>query len=134
MTPSLGAMVLADLHEIPITTVATQMLTLDAGSEHANLSYMIFGSFGTEPGIDLFGMHIPLNPDIYTDIVAARLNDPVFANFMGTLNAIGQASASFNVPAMVSLPVGTTFHHAYIVYDASGRLYMVSNAVPARLK
>jgi len=32
------------------------------------------------------------------------------------------------------LPPGFTFHHAYVVYDASGRFYMASNAVPLRLK
>jgi len=32
------------------------------------------------------------------------------------------------------LPPGFTFYHAYVVYDASGKLYLASNAVPLRMK
>jgi hypothetical protein len=34
----------------------------------------------------------------------------------------------------IAVPRGFTFHHAHVVYDASGRIYMVSNAVPLRSK
>jgi hypothetical protein len=58
----------------------------------------------------------------------------VFTKFKGTLDANGLATASFNVPANLPLSSGFTFDHAYVVYDASGRFYMASNAVPLTLR
>ena len=89
---------------------------------------------GTRPGVNLPGVHIPLNPDLYTDVAMGAVNTIVFTKFKGTLDANGLATASFKVPANLPLPSGFTFHHAYVVYDASGKLYMASNAVPLRLK
>ncbi len=79
-------------------------------------------------------MHIPLNPDPYTVVAMAAVNTTVFTNFKGTLDANGLATASFNVPPNLPFPPGFTFHHAYVVYDASGKFYMASNAVPLRLR
>ena len=64
----------------------------------------------------------------------ATVNTTVFTKFKGTLDADGRASATFNVPANLPIPSGFTFHHAYVVHDASGRFYMASNAVPLRLR
>ena len=41
--------------------------------------------------------------------------------------------ASFNLPASLALRLGATYHYAYVVYDASGKFYMASNAVPLTL-
>ncbi len=35
----------------------------------------------------------------------------------------------FNLPSAI----GLVFHHAYLVYDAKGNLYMASNPVPLKL-
>jgi hypothetical protein len=121
----------SDLHEIPIKAGGTQKLTVNAGKAHANRLYWIFGSLGTSPGISLNGVHIPLNPDPYTDLAMMFVNTTVYTKFRGTLDANGLATASFNVPV---IPAGGTLYHAYVVYDASGKFYMASNAVPVRLK
>ena len=132
---SMGVALYGDVHAIPITTGGTQKLTVNAGKRHANRLYWIFGSMtGTNPGVNLLGVHIPLNPDPYTDVAIATVNTTVFTNFRGTLDSNGLATGSFNVPATLPLPAGFTFHHAYVVYDASGKFYMASNAVPLRLK
>ena len=55
-------------------------------------------------------------------------------NFRGTLNGNGEATASFNVPAGLPPLLGFTLHHAYVVFDNTGKFYMASNAVPLRLK
>ena len=89
---------------------------------------------GTSPGVNLLGVHIPLNPDVYTDIAMGVVNTPVFTKFKGTLDPNGRATASFNLPPNLAIPWGLTIHHAYVVYDASGQVYMASNAVPVRLK
>ena len=53
---------------------------------------------------------------------------------LGPLGTDGLAFASFNVPPNLPVALGFTFHHAYVVYDASGKFYMASNAVPLRLQ
>ena len=64
--------------------------------------------------------------------------DPTFlpdlVHVKGTLDGNGLASAAAIVPANLGLPLGITFHHAYVVYDANGMFYMASNAVPLVLK
>jgi hypothetical protein len=131
----MGVAMYGDVHEVSIRTGGTQSLTVNAGKAHANRLYWIFGSVtGTSPGVNLLGVHIPLNPDLYSNVAMANVNTTVFTKFRGSLDANGLATASFVVPANLPLPAGFTFHHAYVVYDASGRLYMASNAVPLRLR
>ena len=108
---------------------------VDAGKQHAGKSYAIFGSItGTSPGITLSGIHIPLNVDPYTDFTIWNPGSTFFTNFNGTLNSNGEATASFNVPANLPTLPSFTLHHAYIVFDGSGKIYMASNAVPLHLK
>jgi hypothetical protein len=131
----MGVALYADVHEFSIKVGGTQGLSINAGKAHANRSYWIFGSVtGTRPGVNLLGVHIPLNPDLYTNVAMANVNTTVFTKFRGTLDANGLATASFVVPPNLPLPTGFTFHHAYVVYDASGKFYMASNAVPLRLR
>ena len=88
-------------------TGGTQKLTVNAGKAHANRLYWIFGSMtGTSPGINLLGVHIPLNPDLYTDLAMGAVNGKEFTNFRGTLDANGLAIASFNVPSQLAAAAG----------------------------
>jgi hypothetical protein len=131
----MGVALWADVHQIPIKTGGTQRLTVNAGKAHKNLRYWIFGSAtGTNPGLNMLGIHIPLNPDVYTDVAISNVNTRVFTNFRGTLDSRGIATASFNIPANLRLPAGFTFHHAYVVYGTNGRFYLASNAVPVVMK
>jgi hypothetical protein len=115
-------------------TGGTQKLTLNAGPGLRNRRYWIFGSeTGTRPSIDLRGLHIPLNPDLYTIVAMGAVNSKEFTNFRGTLDANGLATASFNVPAKMPFPLGYTLFHAYVLYDARG-IYFASNAVPIQLR
>ncbi len=73
-----------------------------------------------------------LNPDLYTDFVMANTNSSVFQGFRGKLDATGTGTATLNVPkASVSF---LTLYHAYVVFDASGKIHMASNPVPVMLK
>ena len=131
----MGVALYGDVHEISIQAGGTQSLTVNAGKAHANRLYWIFGSVsGTTPGVNLLGVHIPLNPDLYTSVAMSAVNSTVFTRFKGTLDVNGLATASFNVPANLPVTSGFTFHHAYVVYDASRQFYMASNAVPLRMK
>lgn len=80
------------------------------------------------PGVVLNGIHIPLRPDLYTNIVFATGNSKEFTNFKGTLSANGTATASLNVPARLPIPRGFKLYHSYIVYDGmTGQIATSSN-------
>lgn len=86
----------ADLFVIPESTGNTINFTLDAGMDKAFRTYFLLGSVtGTIPGHPLPGgvTNLRLNWDLFTDIVVALLNTPMFAGFLGDFDAFGQANA-----------------------------------------
>jgi len=124
----------ADTHRLSLKSGGTQKLTLSAGSTHARRLYWVVGSVsGWTPGVDLLGLHIPLNPDPYTDFTIATTNSTVLTLFRGTLNSSGGAKASFNLPTKLPPLADFTLYHAYVVHDNQGLFHMASNAVPLRL-
>lgn len=120
----------ADVMTISMSAGGTQTLSLDAGPVHANRPYWIFGSItGTTPGIFLNGIHIPLNVDIYTQLALQNVTaNPPFKRFRSVLDAKGEASAEFVVPAGL-LKVGFTLFHSYVVFDSRGVFHCASNPV-----
>jgi predicted lipoprotein with Yx(FWY)xxD motif len=127
------AVLSADVFAIQFTNPGRQNLTMDAGKTNASRLYWIFGSItGIKPGVTLGSVHIPLNPDIYTDLALA-LPSPFFVGFRGTLDANGRATAAFVVPKNLPPSAGGTLFHAGLVYDAANNFYLASNAVPLRL-
>lgn len=94
----------------------TVNFTLDAGLTNASRNYLMLGGVtGTSPGTPLPGgaVTLPLNWDAFTNIVVSLINTPVFADFMGTLNVSGQASAQMNVSALPPGPAGLVMYFAY---------------------
>lgn len=60
----------------------------------AGRNYIMLGSSsGTTPGFDTGGVHIPLNPDLFSRRIWQWLWTPIFRDGMGTLNRDGQAKA-----------------------------------------
>ena len=55
------------MHAIPIKAGGSQKFTVNAGKANANKSYWIFGSATGTKGFNLLGVHIPLDPDLYTE-------------------------------------------------------------------
>ncbi|MEW6747351.1 MAG: M20/M25/M40 family metallo-hydrolase [Planctomycetota bacterium] len=92
-------------------------LTLSAGPMHSGRDYLIFGSVsGTSPGIPLPGGPVlPINWDMFTQIVMRLANTPNFDNFRGTLDSGGRATATFVVPAgvLVGYENILSFYFAY---------------------
>jgi hypothetical protein len=124
----------ADTHQLRLNSGGTQKLTLNAGKPHANRLYWILGSIkGWTPGVDLLGLHIPLNPDPYTDFTIATTNSTVLSLFRGTLDSSGGAKASFDLPTGLPPLADFTLYHTYLIYDTQGKFHMASNAVPLRL-
>ena len=101
---------------ISASTGGTITLTLDAGPSNAGRNYVILGSVsGTSPGTPLPGglTTLPLNWDSFTNIVWSNINTPMFANFMGTLDGNGQATAQLNIEPVSSEYIGTKIYFAY---------------------
>ena len=108
---------------------------MDAGTQHGTRFYWIIGSVsGTTPGASLGSLHLPLNPDTWTDITIGLANTTLLTNTSGKLDPSGKAQAFLNVPKLTSTKlIGVVFHHVYVVFDAQSNFHMVSNPVSLRL-
>ena len=77
--------------------------TLNAGLSYAGRTYVIFGGItGTSPGTPLPGgmATLPINWDLFTNIVISLVNTSIFPGFMGTLDTQGTGTAQLNLPAV----------------------------------
>jgi hypothetical protein len=82
--------------------------TLHGGFGNQGRTYLLLGSVtGTIPGIPLpKGLAtLPLNWDFFTNTVLAFVNTPIFMDFLGTLDGVGEATAVLNT--VYALPPGT---------------------------
>jgi hypothetical protein len=90
--------------------------SLDAKAANGNRNYLTLGSVtGTTPGTPLPGgqVTLPLNWDPFTNLVMQLANSPVFQNFMGKLDASGEAAATMTVPPLDPATVGMVMYYAY---------------------
>jgi hypothetical protein len=105
-----------DDNQISVATGGTLNFSLDAGTGNANRNYLVLGSIsGTEPGYTLPGGQavLPLNFDVYTDVIFVLLNTVLFDKFMGKLDGAGQAAAQLNAPVIPPIGIGAILYHAY---------------------
>jgi len=80
-----------------------------------SLYWILWGASGTAPGLQLTPTTLlPLNLDGFTDLGIALTNSPIFAAFLGPLDAQGRAHATFALPPASGL-VGVQTHFAYFV-------------------
>ena len=123
----------ADITQISLQQPARQTLTLDAGARHAGKPYAMFGSItGESPGVNVAGLHVPLNADAYTQVAIGLSNSSILPGFLGTLDNQGKATASVALPTGLGSLAGLTLHHAFVAFD-QGKLSIASNATPLRL-
>lgn len=120
---------------ISLAVGGSQSLYLRAGIANAGKQYVILGSMsGVTPGVNFGITHFPLNIDVYTTIVATYFNTFVYTGFLGTLDANGNASASFNLPpGITGVPPHLLLHHAYLVLNPAQFPTFASNAYPIYL-
>lgn len=104
-------------NSISVTSGGVQTLSLLAGAEHAQLPYLMLGSLsGDSPGFPLDGKLLPLNVDPYLTYTLTAPNTGPYAGAFGTLDAQGQATCTFTVPANAPPSLqGVSFWHAYVV-------------------
>ncbi|MBM3976452.1 MAG: hypothetical protein FJ299_05625 [Planctomycetes bacterium] len=120
---------------INLISGGSQALALAAGPAHGGQLYFIAGTTeGTSPGFAFGGVHIPLNP--VGAYFSLTLSGPgaLLSPHLGFLDALGNATAAFSLPAGTSSTLaGITVHHAYVTLDGSLNLDGVSNAHPVLL-
>jgi Galactose oxidase, central domain len=121
---------------VSIANGGKQRLDLDVGVGGRGKSYWVIGSMtGTVPGVNLSGVHIPINHDPYTVLAITHTNGREFTGFRGALSARGLATATLNIPAKLAIPPGFRLYHACIVYDGStGKILGASNPVSLELR
>jgi hypothetical protein len=125
-----GELLSADTYTLSESTGGIINFTLTAGSGNGSRNYILLGSMsGTEPGIPLPGgmATLPLNWDFYTTFVFNMLNTPIFDDFMGVLDAGGNATAQYN--SFGPLPPGFVGMHMYYAYAINKPWDFVSNYV-----
>lgn len=89
---------------------------LDAGDANAGRSYYMLGSVsGTTPGFALPYVTVPLVLDAYSFLLI-DLPNVLISSQIGTLDGLGQATATFQVPPGTPANLmGVTFYHAFVL-------------------
>jgi hypothetical protein len=111
-----GGVLFSDAAEIPESQGGVANLTLVAGQENASRTYLLLGSVtGTDPGTPLPGgaAILPLNWDLFTNLILSWLNSPTFHDFMGTLDGTGLGTAQLKLEPMHPGSAGIVMHFAY---------------------
>lgn len=117
-----------DIEQISAATGATPNFTLDAGSSLSNCDYRILGSVsGTNPGIKLNGVPIPVNYDTFTLLTILYANTASFPGFFGVLGFGGTTGASMVVPPVPASLIGLQFDFAAFV-KVNGKVAWASSA------
>lgn len=106
-----------DVEAISVGAGGTQNITINPGADRAGDLYFLAGSL-TGTGPTPYGsLLVPLTADIYTDFSITQPNTPPLTGNFGTLDACGNATASFSLGAG-QFPglAGTSAWHAYVVF------------------
>jgi hypothetical protein len=117
-----------DTSMIPCSTGATITFTVCPGQACANYGYIILGSVsGVTPGTPLPGGEtLPLNWDYFTEMTVNWRNTSIFTDTYGTLDANGEATATFNTQAFAPFDprlAGTKFYFSAILWDGQPDLF-----------
>jgi hypothetical protein len=120
----------ADTYTLSEGTGGVVGFKLAAGASNGGRNYLLFGSMsGTSPGTPLPGGHVtlPLNWDLFTNMVIGLVNTPFFKEFMGTLDGDGAAEAEFN--SFGPLPGGSAGLSLCFAYALNNKWDYASNPV-----
>lgn len=138
-TGSFGAFLATDATQLSVGAGGVQDLAIDTCPPDAGSGCAVLGSIsGTAPGLPLGGgLVLPLVPDAYLNLTITTLaaTAPPVLGSIGSLDPAGTAAAQVVLPAGSSPTwVGTTLHHAAVVFDpTSYQARSVTNAVAVTL-
>jgi hypothetical protein len=99
----------ADSYTLNARVADTINFYLDAEPANANRNYILLGgASGTTPGFGLPGgtATLPVNWDSVTDLIFGNINTPFFTDFLGVLDANGEATAQLNTFGPIPGSVG----------------------------
>lgn len=107
----------ANVATISASAPAPVAFALNGGLPWANRPYVLLGSVrGTTPGVSVGpNVTLPLNPDAYLNFLVSNPSNALLSGNVGATNALGQASASFQLP--VGAPpaaIGLKISHAWL--------------------
>jgi outer membrane protein assembly factor BamB len=123
-TVDMGMDEFIDTHSLSANTFSISEATggmvrffLEAGTGNGSRNYMIFGSAsGTTPGTPFPGglATLPLNLDVFSNLVMSLAGTALFSGFIGTLDSDGKAAAVLNTFGPIPPgAVGLTLSFAY---------------------
>jgi len=105
-----------DVDSISAAAGGTANFALDAGSIYSFADYRLLGSVtGTNPGIKLNGVPIPVNYDTFTLLTIIYANTSSFPGFSGVLASGGTGGAAMVVTPLPPSLVGLQFDFAAFV-------------------
>ena len=88
---------------------------------------------GTNPGVAIGGITIPVTFDAYTDFTVAAPNSALLSMSRGPLDPQGGGKATFNLPKGLSTSlVGLKIYHAFFIFTRVG-FHMASNPVSVKI-
>jgi hypothetical protein len=120
----------ADAYSIPVSMGGAVDFNIDAGAGNAGRNYLLLGTLsGTYPGFTLPGGKVlPLNWDVFTDLIMVLVNTPSCQGFMGKLDGSGQAAAGLDTFGPLDpVLIGSK---AYFAYALNNPFDFVSNSMP----
>jgi len=125
-----------DAPEVSVSAGGIRRLNVDAGPANAGKQYWIVGSAsGTEPGLPIGPLTLPLVFDAYTQQTVFSPNTQPLFNAFSTLNAQGKATGVFR--ALPGQFVGfeeIVLHHAVAVLDPLDPQLVTWISCPVRLE
>jgi len=94
-----------DIWQVSAVAGGTVTFSIASGEGNDYRTYLLLGSVtGIDPGTPLPGglTILPLNWDVFTNLVLSFLNSPVFVDFLGTLDHLGNATARLEIPEQLT--------------------------------
>ena len=88
-----------DAFQISAATGGAINFSLAPGPNHAGKTYTLFLTFkGTSPGVNVAGVQVDLNPDVWTTVAVPYYGSALFQDFTGVLDGQGAGQARFTAP------------------------------------
>jgi len=106
-----------DEDEISAASGGVVNFTMAPGAIYSGSLYLLLGSVtGTSPGTPLKGgVVLPINFDLYTQMVLAYLNSSLFDKFSGVIDSNGFATAAFTSSPLPASAIGLKMYYAFAV-------------------
>lgn len=130
-----GGKFLGNIGTISVSSGGIQNLLCLPGVPYKGKQIIVVGSIsGTEPGLTLGELVLPLNPDFYFWL-SLNNPEPILSGSVGTVADDGTYSASFSIPSdSPAAWAGITVNHSYAVRDpGDGTIVMVGQPVSVTL-